>query len=231
MKKIKLNRNVVILLSFLVIGILGIGIMAIVESDGAILSTNVAEEDNSNYKTLQAKIESFTNNANWKPEDYQTLATEIEASQKNDLISSSIKNNLIVQLNLALEEKTFQKCELYLLSKSALTNNDVKQLIMYLQKVTAASSKITFYKNQVSKYHYFEKTLPNKIKYFISNYDNYSDDGYENYLIEVKSLPGLETKFKNQPKFKNISTKLKNDLDRFNYNYYQSLAEEAANKY
>ena len=38
-------------------------------------------------------------------------------------------------------------------------------------------------------------------------------------------MPGFDSKYKNQPKFIKLKNKIKEDLDKFNYEYYQNAAD------
>lgn len=229
MKKININRNTVLLLILFVVGGLGIAVMTFLESDGTFFSTIKEEETNSNYKDLQNKVDAFKSNTNWTKEDYLALEKEIKTSCKIDLITKTTEGNLITTLNTEVSNKVYQKCENYLLSRSADSQSEMINWLNFINDKTTQHSKSNYYKGQIIKYNYYATTLPKSIKEFTSSFNNYSDDKYQQYLTLLKNMPGLDAKYKVNAKFKNVYAKLKNDLDNFNYEYYNQNNNEDYN--
>ncbi|WP_329806326.1 hypothetical protein [Flavobacterium facile] len=217
----KNNRNIAMLGSIFLFGILAIGIMTVMENPDSVFGTEENEGTTTNYKNLQEKIKLFEKE-NYKPENYQTLLAEFDASYSNDLITVNAKNNLILELNNVLEKKVFNECEKFLISNSTYGINEVKGFLQQLQSATATSAKISYYNGQLIKYSYYSETLPNKIKTFTSDIYNYNENKLKLYLNEIENMPGFDSKYKNQQKFKNIKKQLKDDIDKFEFNYLNS---------
>jgi hypothetical protein len=218
------NRSFKFLALLFIVGVMGIGVMTMMESDTIFTSTE-EEETISIFKDLQKEITTFENKTNWKLSDYKIAEVSITTSAEAELISGSTKGNLITTLNNALKRKTFQRCEAYLLSQKNDNPSELKQLLNTLMNVVASSDKINFYKIQIDKYIYYEKVLPSKVNNFTSNLFGYSDVLYNYYLNSVKNMPGFDNRYKNHLKFKKISQKLKVDLDNVNFRFYNSEDE------
>lgn len=230
MEKIKTffreNRSFKFLALLFLVGVLGIGVMTMMESDT--IYTNTDEEGtNSIYKDLQNEITTFENKSNWKLIDYKIAEVSITSSAEAELISGTTKGNLLTTLNNALELKTFQRCEAYLSSQRTDNPLELKEFLNILLNVVASSTKINFYKTQIDKYNYYEKELPNKVNKFTSKPIYYDDEDYNNYSKEVINMPGFENKYKNHNKFKKISKKLKTKLDKFNIDFYSQVTYNA----
>jgi hypothetical protein len=225
MEKIKFffkeNRSFKFLALLFIVGVLGIGVTTMMESDTIFVSTE-EEVTNSNYKDLQTEIKNFESNKNWKLADYQTVEAGINTSAEAELISGTTKGNLLTTLNNALEKKTFKRCEAYLSSQRNDNPSELKELLNTLLNVVASRSKINFYKTQIDKYNYYEKVLPNKVNNFAGDLYNYTDDQYNYYLNQVTNMPGFDIKYKNHSKFRSIAKNLKIDLDNANFKFYNS---------
>jgi hypothetical protein len=228
MEKIKIffkeNRSFKFLALLFIVGILGIGVMSMMESDTIFTSTE-EEGTNSNFKDLQKEITTFESKTNWNLEDYKIVEVSITTSAEAELISGTTKGNLLTTLNNALEQKTFKRCEAYL---SSLRNDnpvELKELLNTLLNVVASSNKINFYKNQIEKYNYYEKVLPSKVNNFTGDLFNYTDDQYNNYINQATNMPGFDNRYKNHSKFRTIARNLKNDLDNANFRFYNSEEE------
>jgi hypothetical protein len=229
MKKIETffreNRSFKFLALLFIVGALGIGVMTMMESDTFLTSTE-EEETKSNFKDLQKEITTFDNKPNWKLTDYKIAEVSITTSAEAELISGTTKGNLLTTLNNALERKTFQRCEAYLLSQRNDNPSELKQLLNTLLDVVANSTKINFYKTQIDKYNYYEKVLPSKVNRFTGDLFSYTDKQYNYYLNEVKNMPGFDNRYKNHSKFRSIARNLKTDLDNANFRHYNSDEED-----
>jgi hypothetical protein len=220
----KENRSFKFLALLFIVGVLGIGVMTMMESDTIFTSTE-EEETNSNFKDLQKEITTFENKSNWKLEDYKIAEVSIASSAEAELISGTTKGNLLTTLNNALEQKTFKRCEAYLSSQRNDNPSELKELLNTLLNLVASSTKINFYKTQIDKYNYYEKVLPNKVYNFAGDLFNYTDDQYNYYLNQVTFMPGFDNKYKNHSKFRSIAKNLKIDLDNANFRFYNSEEE------
>jgi hypothetical protein len=217
----KENRSFKFLALLFIVGVLGIGVMTMMESDTIFTSTE-EEETNSNFKDLQKEITTFENKSNWKLEDYKIAEVSIASSAEAELISGTTKGNLLTTLNNALEQKTFKRCEAYLSSQRNDNPKELKELLNTLLNIVASRSKINFYKNQIEKYNYYEKVLPSKVNNFTGDLFNYTDDQYNYYLNQVTNMPGFDNRYKNHSKFRTIARNLKINLDNANFKFYNS---------
>ncbi len=225
MEKIKTffreNRSFKFLVLLFIVGVLGIGVMTMMESDT--IFTSAEEEDTiSVFKDLQKEITTFENKINWKLEDYKIVEVSITTSAEAELISGTTKGNLLISLNNTLEQKTFKRCEAYLSSQRNDNPSELKELLNTLLNVVASSIKINFYKTQIDKYNYYEKVLPSKVNNFAGDLYNYTDEQYNYYLNQVTNMPGFDNRYKNHSKFRTIARNLKNDLDNANFKFYNS---------
>lgn len=222
------NRNLGFLLILFIVGAFGIGVMTLMESDGPFFSDPKDQIDEGNYKELQNKITQFENNSNWTKQDYEVIKAEIEASTDAELITIITKGNLLSNLNKSLEDKTFVKCETFLLSRSNSSLSELNNLLVFLQSISSNSGKINFYRNQLNKYNYYENIFPNNIESFVSSDFNYTEEKFQELKIKAINMPGFDSKYKNQSKFRKLTAKIKNDLDKFNYEYYRNAVDSTS---
>jgi hypothetical protein len=224
MEKIKTffreNRSFKFLAKLFLVGVLGIGVMTIINNPDAILPPLDEPPPSSPLNELQKEITTFESKINWKLEDYKIVEVSITTSAEAELISGTTKGNLLISLNNTLEQKTFKRCEAYLSSLRNDNPAELKTLLNTLLNVVASSSKINFYKTQIDKYNYYEKILPSEVIKFVSNPINYEDEVYTNFSKELNDMDGFEGKYKNHSKFTSIAENLKEKLDDFNFNHY-----------
>lgn len=217
-KFLKENRSLKFLGILFIIGTMGIGLLTMIE-DGALI-TNIGDEKppKNVVDGLQGDIKTFEGKNNWNIADYRLIESNINTSEQAHLIPSITKGNLLIGLNKVFQQKTFQRCEAYLTSQKSDNPKELKILLDTLLNLVSSHDKIIFYKVQIDKYIYYEKTLPTKIKSF--TVFNYDDDAYNNYLSEVENMPGFYDRYKNHSKFRGLSQILKEKLDRINYDFY-----------
>lgn len=223
-------RNVVFLLIVVLLGALGIGVMSFLETNGGETATPPTQQEEQLLaisKDLQAKVKDFEELKNWSAADYNLLVVNIESNLNAGLITPVVKSNTLADLNSVLKDKTYAVAESYLLTKSNKSYTETKGYLSFLETVIGSDTKVKKYYNQLRKYSYFEHTLPKKINRYTSSFKNYTntDDYMDNNKFnaissEVKDLPGFDTKYKNQYKFRKIGKKLKNQLDDYNFDYY-----------
>lgn len=215
------NRSFRFLFLLFILGAIGIGVMTIIDNSDTIFTSPEEEPPIGVLEDLQEDITVFESKTNWKLEDYNIVEVSITTSAEAELISGTTKGNLITTLNNALERKTFQRCEEYLMSQKNDNPSELKQLLNTLLNVVASKNKIIFYKAQIDKYIFYEKDLPSKVDNFVKDFHYYDDDKYFNYLEQIAKKPGFDKKYKNHSKFKAISKNLKDKLDKFNIDFYK----------
>lgn len=210
------NRGLVFLAATMLIGILLIGVQMYRESDDIKGDEIVNDAANTNFKELENKIGSLKNQ-NFDPTSYNTLATEIDASYQQELITSAAKNNLMSNLTLVYSNLVYSRCEFYLTGTNLNTSTEVLNWLQQLESITSRNSKIDFYRGQISAYLYYSETLPNKVNDFISpGITNYDQSIYDSLKDEVKNMPKLSESYKNKSKFNAIRTSLISELEKFN---------------
>jgi hypothetical protein len=219
MKITEQNRSFVFLAGTLVMGILIISVLLFVESNDVEGVEIVNEQANTNFKALETKINAL-NNQNFNPNSYNTIATEIDASYQQELITGSAKSNLVTKLTSVYADLVYKQAELFL-SRDVGTSQEVLSWLNQLQKITSRNSKIDTYRNQIKWYNYYETTLPNKVDAFIApGITNYEENNYQRLKQEVKTMPNFDPSYKNRSKFNSIRYNLTSRLENFNAEYY-----------
>lgn len=213
------NRSLVFLAGTLVIGVLIIITLVFLESNDVEGIEMVNEQANTNYKELEQRIDNLKNEK-FIPTIYNTLASEIEESNRQDLITSSAKTNLITKLAAVYSDLVYNQCEIFLTG----TNSDSKDVVNWLKQlenITSNNAKIDYYRNQIKWYNYYATSLPNKVSSFISpGITNYEEDKYISLTNEVKAMSNLDIKYRNKPKFNSIKVNLITRLQNFNTQFY-----------
>lgn len=221
MKIAEQNRSLVFLAGTLVMGILIISVLLFVERNDVEGVEIVNEQANTNFKALESKIDALKNQ-NFNPNSYNTIATEIDASYQQELITGSAKSNLVTKLTSVYSDLVFKQCELFL-TRNYNTSKDVLSWLNQLQRITSRNSKIDTYRNQINLYNYYSTTLPNKVDAFIApGITNYEDNLYEKLKNEVQTMPKFDPSYKNSSKFSGIRYNLISKLERFNSAYYSA---------
>jgi len=210
------NRSLVFLAATMIIGIIIVGVLMLVENNDIKSDEKVDNPANTNFKELENKIESLKNQ-NFNPTSYNTLATEIDASYQQELITGAAKNNLISNLTSVYSNLVYSRCEFYLTGNNLNTSTDVLNWLQQLENITSRNSKIDFYRSQISAYLYYSETLPTKVNDFISpGITNYDQSNYDILKEEVNNMPKLSGTYKNRSKFNAIRTNLISELEKFN---------------
>jgi len=213
------NRSLVFLAGTLIMGVLIIITLVFLESNDVESVEIVNEQAETNYKELEAKIESLKNQK-FDATSYSTLVTAIDASYKQDLITGSVKTNLESKLSTIYSDLIYNQCESFLLGNDN-SSAEVLKWLTHLEKITSKNDKIVHYRNQIKWYNYYVTTLPNLVSNFITpGIINYDEDIYQKIINEVQSMPNLDTKYKNRPKFNAIKVKLMARLQDFNTQFY-----------
>ena len=219
MKVTKKNRSLVFLAGTLVMGILIISVLLFVESNDVEGVEIVNEQANTNFKALETKIDALKKQ-NFNPNNYNTIATEIDASYQQELITGSAKSNLVAKLTTVYSDLVYKQAELFL-SRDIGTSQEINSWLNQLQKITSRNSKIDNYRNQIKWYNYYSSTLLNKVNIFISpGITNYDENKYQTLKQEVQTMPYFDPSYKNRSKFNMIKYNLTSKLENFNADYY-----------
>jgi hypothetical protein len=219
MKITEQNRSLVFLAGTLVMGILIISVLLFVESNDVEGVEIVNEQANTNFKSLETKINALKNQS-FNPNSYNTLATEVDASFQQELITGSAKSNLVTKLTSVYSDLVYKQAHLFL-TRDIGTSQEVLSWLNQLQKITSGNSKIDTYKNQIRWYNYYSTTLPKKVEAYIApGITNYKDDSYEKLKNEVQTMPNLDPSYKNSSKFSSIRSNLISKLKKLNEDYY-----------
>jgi len=213
------NRSLVFLAGTLILGVLIISVLLFVESNDVEGVEIINEQANSNFKVLETKIEDL-NKQNFNPNYYNTLATEIDASFQQELITGSAKSNLVAKLISVYSDLVYKQTELFLTSDVG-TSQEVLTWLNQLEKITSKNPKIDTYRSQIKWYNYYSSTLPNKVEVFIKN-GNYTDKKYSDLSNELKNMAFFKPIYKNRLKFNSIRKNLMLKLDNFNADHYSN---------
>lgn len=220
------NRGLVFLAATMLIGLLLIGVQMYRESDDIKGDTIFNEGPKTPFKELENKIENLKNQ-NFDPTSYNTLASEIGDSFRQDLITSSAKNNLMSNLSTVYSDLVYSRCEFYLTGNNLNSSTEVLNWLQQLENITSRNSKIDFYRGQINAYLYYSETLPNKVNDFISpGITNYDPDTYNSLKEEVINMSKLRESYKNRSKFSAIRKNLTSDLEKFNADWATAGASE-----
>jgi hypothetical protein len=211
------NRSLVFLAGTLILGVLIISVLLFVESNDVEGVEIVDEPVNTNFKVLETKIDDLRKQ-NFNPNNYNTLATEIDASYQQELITGSAKSNLVTKLTSVYSDLVYKQTELFLTSDVG-TSLEVLTWLNQLERITSKNPKIDTYRSQIKWYNYYATTLPNKVEVFINN-GNYTDEKYSELSNELKNMAYFKPVYKNRLKFNNIRKNLMLKLDNFNADYY-----------
>lgn len=210
------NRGLVFLAATMLVGVLAIGVLLLVENS-EVPTTRIANESaGTNFRILEGKIESLKRQK-FNPSSYSTLATEIDASYQQELITMAAKNNLMLNLDAVYSNLVYGKCEMYLSGNASNTSATVLSWLKQVENNTARNRKIEYYRGQINAYNYYSEIVPRKVSNFISaGITNYDDDTYAALKNELKIMPKLNALYKNKPKFNAIKVNLIRKLEQFN---------------
>ena len=185
MKITEQNRSLVFLAGTLVMGILIISVLLFVESNDVEGVEIVNEQANTNFKALETKIEDLSKQ-NFNPNSYNTLATGINASCDQQLITGSAKSNLISKLGTVYSDLVYKQCDFFL-SNNVGTSEEVISWLNQLEAITSRNSKIDNYKTQIKWYNYYSINLPQKVDSFIApGITNYEDNQYQKLKVKLR---------------------------------------------
>jgi hypothetical protein len=216
MKMTEQFKSLVFLAGTLILGVLIISVLLFVESNDVEGVEIVNEQANSNFKVLETKIEDL-NKQNFNPNDYNTLATEIDASYQQELITGSAKSNLVTKLTSVYSDLVYKQTELFLISDVG-TSKEVLTWLNQLERIISKNQKIDTYRNQIKWYNYYATTLPSKVNAFIAR--GYDENKYQRLKQEVQTMPNFDSPYKNRSKFNSIRYNLTSKLQIFNADFY-----------
>lgn len=204
------NRSLLFLVITITIGTLLIGLLKITENIN-VPSTDVSEEQPiTTYKELENKIE-LIKSQKFDPTSYNTIATEIESSFEQKLITNTVKNNLLIKLETIYSDIVFKKCELYLTSNNLNTSTELLSWLQQLKNITSNNNKLAYYNSQIKAYDYYSIQFVKKINNFC-NSGNFDETEYGQLKNEANSMPKLNLKYKKNNKFYKIKTQCVNKL-------------------
>lgn len=213
------NRGLVFLAATMLVGVLAIGVLLIDEISEVPTTAIPNQSAGTNYKALEGKIESLKHQ-NFNPSSYSTLASEIDESYRQDLLTMAAKNNLMLNLDAVYSNLVYGKCEMYLSGNAQNTSAAILSWLKQVENNTARNSRIEYYRNQIDAYNYYSEILPSKVLRFIApGITNYNDTTYAYLKKELKDMPNLNNAYKKKPKFKEIEVKLTRKLEQFNANW------------
>lgn len=194
------NRGLVFLAATMLIGILLIGVQMYRESDDIKDGEIVNDAANTNVKELENKIESLKNQ-NFNPTSYNTLASEIDESYRQALITNAAKNNLMSNLTSVYSDLVYSRCEFYLTGNLG-TSTEVLSWLQQLENITSRNSKTDYYRGQINAYDNYSINLPKEVDNFYGQ--PFDESKYNELKSKVISMPKLDAKYKNNSKFNNI---------------------------
>lgn len=218
MKITEKNRSLVFLGGTMLAGILIIGVLMLSESSDVEAVEIINNQANTNFPILENKINSLKTQ-NFNPNSYNTIATEIDASYQQELITSTAKTNLISSLSSVYATLVYNQCEMYLTNNFG-NSDDILSWLNQLEKIRAKNARTDQYRNQIKWYKYYSTSLPTKVNNFIAGGNtNFDENVYLKLKEEVQKMPSLESRYKNTAKFNTIRVQLTTGLTDF-YNQW-----------
>ncbi|MBX9886524.1 MAG: hypothetical protein K2Y30_01155 [Flavobacteriaceae bacterium] len=212
------NRSLVFLGGTMLVGILIVGILLFSESSDVESIEVVNEQASTNFPILENKIKSLKTH-NFNPNSYNTIATEIDASYQQELITSTAKTNLISSLSSVYSTLVYNQCEMYLTNNFG-NSDDILSWLTQLEKISSKNARTDQYRNQIKWYKYYSTSLPSKVNNFIAGGNtNFDENVYLKLKEEVQKMPSLESRYKNAAKFNTIRSQLTARLTDF-YNQW-----------
>jgi hypothetical protein len=209
-KFLKENRSLLFLIITIIIGIVLIGLLRITEDINVPSSDLNLEQPKTSYKELENKIE-LIKSQKFDPTSYNTIATEIESSYEQKLITNIVKNNLLIKLENVYSNLIFNKCELYLNSNNLNTSTDLLNWLQELKNITS-NNKLVYYNSQIKAYDYYSIQFIKKVNVFCDS-GNFDENEYGQLKNEANSMPKLNSKYKNNNKFIRIKNQCVNKLE------------------
>jgi hypothetical protein len=226
MKVTEKNRSLVFLGGTMLAGILIIGVLMLSESTDVESVEIVNKQANTNFPILENKINSLKTQ-NFNPNSYNTIATEIDASYQQELITSSAKTNLMSSLVTVYSDLVYSRCEFFLTGTGLDSDKDVTSWLNQLERITSKNGRIDKFRNQIKWYEYYSSTLRSEVSGFISpGITNYDDNKYKMLMGKVKNMPNLEPTYKNKAKFLKIKNELTIALQQFNAEYFSAGTDD-----
>lgn len=214
------NRSIVFLGGTMLVGILIIGVLLLFENNDVESVEIVNQQANTNFKVLESKINNLKTQ-NFDPNSYNTIATEINASFDQNLLTADSKTNLMSSLAIVYSDLVYARCEFFLSGMGLDSSTNVTSWLNQLERITARNARIVKYRNQIKWYEYYSTTLSAKVYNFIDpGITNYNDDRYKMLTEEVSKMPHLDPAYKNKTKFIKIRSKLILALQNFNAEFY-----------
>ncbi|CAM3774869.1 hypothetical protein FLGE108171_14620 [Flavobacterium gelidilacus] len=205
------NRSGIILGGILLIGILLIGFVMYFENDEVESMNKVNDPAPTNVKALESLISNLKTQK-FDASNYASIASEINGSHTEGLITGSAKNNLLNNLNTAYADLVYAKCEGYLNTNSNHTSGDIFKWLTQLENIISKNRRIEYYRGQIKAYDHYAVSLPNKINNFC-RLGNFDEEKYLKLKNEMNEMSSLDNKYKSKSKFINIKLENINMLE------------------
>jgi hypothetical protein len=219
MKITEQNRSLVFLAVTMLIGVLIVGGLMFFENTDVEAVEIVDKAADTNIKTLESKIKNLKTQ-NFNPSSYNTIATEIDGSYQQELITIDAKTNLMSSLSSVYSDLIYSQCETFL-SNNYGNSDDITSWLSQLEKITSKNARIDKYFSQIKWYNYYSGQLPKLVDDFVGKgIQNYDEDKYKSLIKEVNEMPNFEPAYKNQSKFNKIKAELISKLQSYNAEFY-----------
>jgi hypothetical protein len=219
MKITEKNISLVFLGGTMLIGILIIGVLVYFENNDVESVEIVDKQANTNFKTIESKIKSLKTQ-NFDPNSYNTIATDINSSYDQELLTADQKTNLMLNLSTIYSDLVYARCEFYLTGMGLDSSSQVSSWLSQLENITSRNAKIVKYRNQIKWYDHYSTTLPIQVNKFIGGgTTSFEENKYIKFKEDLEKMPNLEPKYKNKRKFILIKTQLTTRLNNL-YNQW-----------
>lgn len=216
------NRGIFFLGGTVLIGVLLISVLVFYKTIVDQPPIPSQPPEGSTYKVLEQDIENFKY-LKFNPSNYFTLSTVIGSNFQQGLITKTVKNNLILNLNAVYSGLVYNQCELYLMGGDSHKNTEILSWLSQLESITAKNTRINHYREQIKQHEYYSILLPKKVSGFIAGgTTNFVEAQYLKYKDEVSKMPNLDPKYFDTPKFKNVRSNLLSSLSDA-YNQWAAL--------
>jgi len=167
----------------------------------------------STFKILENDIKTFKFQA-FNPSNYFTLLTNISSNFEQGLITPTVKNNLVLNLNEDYSELIYNQCELYLKGDDSHQNEEILRWLGQLEGIPHTNNRINLYRDQIKQYEYYSVSLPKKVSEYIARgQTNFIKELHLAYKNEVLTMPNLDRNYFYTPKLQEVRKNLIPSLD------------------
>ena len=178
---------------------------------------------------LNKKIE-LLNSGVFEPFKFESVKAEIEGFFSAKRITKLVRDSLIKDVNSILTSRVYIECDKFLIKTSGNCSKEISWLNL-LENEIGGNQKLKNYKlklkdqlKQIELYTYYTILLPKEIRKWInSGEENFVYNTYTKFRSQLSDVPA-NFKYKNESKLNKIQNELRNELDKFYYDW-QSPAE------